>query len=320
MPEEKVDVAATEAPEEEALPEGDAPFKTTEKSTAGGEESPAGQVSEEAKDIADAITPGEEEGAEPEPQDEVEEILAEPKTEEDKSNVQRRIDKLTAELKTAQSELNTLKQEKATKEGKTPEYSDAQLRVAMKKALEDGDGNLAMDIFDYRMKKMEDTLVKRYEDDKQSYVTKAKAIQDEWNQTTLSFDKYADTKTQELYTGSHKDLNIRDATSLLYQVAMALYWSNDPEKAKYYQGQPGGQKLAVTDALTYILGKKAGGKGKDSEKEMLKRQLQKEKRKKSIVSGSPGEETRSPGRPMSDVERLEEVIAERKKFLEERIS
>ena len=78
--------------------------------------------------------------------------------------------------------------------------------------------------------------------------------------------------------------------------------------------------LAGLDALTYILGKKAGGKGKDSEKEMLKRQLQKEKRKKSIVSGSPGEETRSPGRPMSDVERLEEVIAERKKFLEERIS
>jgi len=102
----------------------------------------------------------------------------------------------------------------------------------------------------------------------------------------------------------------------LYQVALTLYQSDDPEKAKYYRG-PGGQKLAVTDALTYILSKKAG-KGKDSEKELLKRQLQKEKRKKSIVSGGPGEESKAPRRALSDAERLEEVISERKKFLEER--
>jgi len=319
MPEAKVDVKATEAPVEgEYLPEGDAPFtESAEKATAEAEKESAGEVSTEAEEIADAIKPGEAESAEPEPVDEVEEILAEPKTEEGKSHVQKRIDDLTREKKLLEERLTKLEQEKTTKEGKEPEYTDAQLRTAMKKALEDGDGNLAMDIFDYRIKKMEDTLVKRYEEDKQVTFKQAKAIQDEWNSVVTTYDRYIDPKTPEIYAGSHKDLSLRDASSLLYQVALALYQSDDPTKAAYYH-QVGGQKLAVADAMAYILSKKAG-KGKDSEKELLKRQLQKEKRKKSIVGGGPGEESKAPGRPQTDAERLEEVIEERKKFQEERM-
>jgi len=322
MPEEKIETKATEAPvEEEYMPEGDAPFtETTDKATAEAEKESAEEGSEEAKEIADAIKPGAVEDAEPaEEVDEVEEILK-PKTEEDKSHVQRRIDNLTAELKTAQAELNVLKGEKATRDGKTPEYTDAQLRTAMKKAMDEGDADLAMDIQDYRLKKMEENLIKRYEEDKQAGVKQAQVIQEEWNQVAGAYSKYADTKIQPLYPGSHADLDLKTHTSLLYQVAMALYWSDDPEKAKYYRSGPGGQKLAVADAFTYILSKKAGTKGKDSEKEKLKRQLQKEKRKKSIVSGVPGEETKTPRRPLTDTERLEEVIAERKKFQEERAS
>jgi len=317
MPEPIVAKAAEAPVEGEYQPEGDAPFsETTDKAAAEAEKESAGEISEEAEDIAAAIKPGEAESAEPEPKDEVEEILAKPETEEDKSHVQRRINDLTREKKLLEDRLTKLEQEKSSKEGKEPEYSDAQLRTAMKKALDEGDANLAMDIFDYRMKKMEDGLVKRYEDDKQSHLKRAQAIQEEWNQVVTTYDKYIDPKSPEIYPGSHKDLSLRSATSLLYQVAMALYSSEDPEKRAYYQS-PGGQKLAVTDALTYILSKKAG-KGKDSEKELLKRQLQKEKRKKSIVSGGPGEESKAPRRSLTDAERLEEVISERKKFLEER--
>jgi len=322
MPEPKIVAKAAEAPvEEEYMPEGDAPFsETTDKAAAEAEKESAGDISEEAKEIADAITPGEAEGAEPaeeaEEVDEVEEILAEPKTPEDKSKVQRRIDELTREKKIMEERLAKLESEKDTREGKIPEYSDAQLRTAMKKALDEGDADLAMDIQDYRFKKMEEKMVKMYRDDKENAMKAAQAIQSEWDQVTSAYDKYADTKIQPLYPGSQKDLNIRDATSLLYQVAMALY--TDPEKEKFYRG-PGGQKLAVADALTYILSKKAG-KGKDSEKEKLKRQLIKEKRKKSIISGSPGEETKAPKGRLSESERLEEVIAERRKFQEERAS
>lgn len=322
MPEPKVEVKAAEAPvEEEYMPEGDAPFtETTDEAAAeAAKEEPAEEGSEEAKEIAEAIKPGAAEDAEPEPEvDEVEEILAEPRTEDDKSKVQRRFDKLTAELRQTQEELSILKGEKATREGKAPEYTDAQLRTAMKKALDEGDADLAMDIHDYRFKKFEEKIVKMYQDEKQTAIKQAKAVQDEWEQVNSAYDKYADTKIAPLYPGSHKDLNLRDATSLLYQVAQALYWSEDPEKAKYYRSGPGGQKLAVTDAITYILGKKAGTKGKDSEKEKLKRQLLKEKRKKSIVSGTPGEEAKPSRGRLSESERLEEVIAERKKFQEER--
>lgn len=316
---EPTEIQAAEAPEgEEYQPGGDAPFtETTDKAAAEAEKESADEGSEEAEDIAKAITPGEAERAEPEPKDEVEEILAEPKTGEDKSHVQKRINDLTREKKLLEERLTKLEQEKSTKEGKEPEYTDAQLRTAMKKAMEEGDANLAMDIFDYRIKKMEDTLVKRYEDDKQGTYRQAKAIQDEWNDTVRAYDKYIDPKAPEIYTGSRKDLSLRDASSLLYQVALALYTSEDPEKVKYYRGQPGGQKLAVSDALAYILSKKAG-KGKDSEKELLKRQLLKEKRKKSPVSGGPGAEKAEVSRPHTDAERLEEFISERKKFQEER--
>jgi hypothetical protein len=322
MPEPKVVEKAAEAPAKpEYMPEGDAPFSesTEEVPPAAEGDETAEEVSKEAKEVADAIEPGEGEDAEEKADelDEVDQILAEPKTEEDKSNVQKRIDKLTAELKAAESERDTLKQEKALKEGKSPEYTDAQLRVALKKALDDGDGDLAMDIMDYRMKKMEDNLIKRYEDDKESLVRKAKATQEEWNDVASAYDKYADTKIAPLYPGSHKDLNLKDGTSLLYQVAMALYWSDDPEKARYYRSGPGGQKLAVTDALAYILRNKVG-KAKNPENEKLKRQLIKEKRKKQIVSGAPGAESKGPSKPLSESERLAEVIDERRKYQEER--
>lgn len=310
MPEPKVTEAeVTEAPVEEVLPEGDAPFKSTEEATIE-PEIESTEEDTEAEEIAEAIKPGEAER----PEDEVEEILKEPETEEDKSNVQKRIDRLTAELK-------SLKEENVKLQGKPvaekTRYTEDQLAGAMMKAVEDNDKVLMRDIIVEIQHNVKDDLVKMYTTERETVTNQVKAIQNEWNDVTDAYSKYADTKVPAVYSGSHEDLNIRDATSLLYQVAMALYWSEEPEKVKYYRSGPGGQKLAVADALTYILRNKVG-KGSDSKVKKLEKQLTKERMKKSPVSGGPGGEEKTFKRPKTATERLDEVIEERKKFQDER--
>ena len=304
-PEEKVEV--TEAPVEEILPEGDAPFKSTEEAPV----EPEVETTEEAEEIAEAIKPGE---AEEEPEDEVEKILKEPEAEDEKSNVQRRIDRLTAELK-------SLKDENVKLQGKQPtaekaKYTEDQLATAMMKAVEDNDKVLMRDIIVEIQRNVKDDLVKMYNTEKETAVKQVQAIQNEWNETVNAYSRYSDTKVPEIYTGSRKDLSLTDASALLYQVALALYTSDDPEKKRYYQA-PGGQKLAVADALTYILRNKAG-KGISSKVKKLEKQLTKERMKKSPVSGGPGAEEKAPRRPQTAEDTLAEVIEERKKYQEER--
>lgn len=316
MPEDKVAVEAAEAPVKSAremLEDTLAPSEPTGKAPV--EPESAGEV----EDIISDIEPGVSESPETEQvqeESEADEILKEtPRTEEDKSKVQVRIDRLTAELKSAREELNLLKNERAAKEGKTPEYTDAQLRTALKKAMEDGDADLVWDIMDYRSKRQEEKLVKMYEDEKRAGSEIAKKINEEWVDIKSQYQKYVDPKMPEIFPGSKEALNLEKENSLLYQVAMRLYWSNEPEKAKYYRGQPGGQRLAVADALTAILAKYVSKGGKTRK---VERQLLKEKRKKNIVGEGSLETEEKPSRQLSDSERLEEVIEERRKFQTER--
>jgi hypothetical protein len=60
------------------------------------------------------------------------------------------------------------------------------------------------------------------------------------------------------------------------------------DKKRIYHG-PGGQKLAVADALTYILRNKAS-KTSDTKVKKLQKQLTKERMKKSPVAGVAGAE------------------------------
>ncbi len=303
-------------PEEPAATEEVSEQEITEESSAATKNRPAEkpEASEKAKEIA-----GSPEEEPVEESTELDRILDEEPESEDnssKTGVQRRIDTLVGEKKALEARLAALEADKATREGKTPEYSDAQLRVALKKALDEQDSDLVWEIMDYRLKRQQESLVKMYQDEKKQSLDNAQRIQSEWEETCSAYDKYADTKIPAVYSSSHKDLNLRDASSLLYQVAMQLYWNGGSVRERY-KG-PGGQKLAVADALTKIISYK-GAKGKDSEKEKLKRQLQKEKRKQAIVGeGSPGAEEKSSGKPKTDAERLAEVIAERKKYQEER--
>lgn len=247
--------------------------------------------------------------------DEVEEILKEPATEDEKSKVQKRIDGLTAQLKTLQEENQRIRIQQDLKEGKKPKYTVEQLGAALMKAVEDGDKVLATDILREVHNNIKDEMVQMYQDDLKRQREENEQVQTEWDQVTNGYDKYRDPKN-ELYPGSSGDLNIRDASSLLYQVAMKLYASDDPELRKLYR-RPGGQAKAVADALTMILQKKAGTKAKDIEKERLKKQLIKEKQKKSVIKGGPGMEKEPASLTPKDV--LAEVIADRKKYKTERI-
>lgn len=314
---DEVKIPVTEAPVEDVLPEGDAPFKSTVKAPVepGEEAESTEKVSDEAEEIAATITPGEEESAKEE-LSEVDKILKEAES-EDTPNVQRRIDKLTAEKKSLEERLAKVEAQQVTKDGKLPKYTDDQLKVALKKGIEEGDSNLVWDIMDHIRKQTKQDLIEMYEGEKRQYTERQQKIDGEWKETVNAYGKYADTKVPEIWPNSHKDLDLKNGTSMLYQIAMALYWNKDPEKAQYYQGQPGGQKLAVADALTYLIRTKAGKKT-DTKVKSLTKQLTKERMKKSPVSGGPSGEEKSSKAPQTEEDRLAEVIAERKAYQTER--
>ena len=306
---------ATEALEDEGLPEGDSPFKSTDEATVEPAEESTGEISDEAQKMADAIKPGEEEAAEGPAEDEVAKILKAAEAEEQETpNVQKRIDRLTAELKSLKAENSQLKSSAPAE--KTTRYTDEQLAQAMMKAVEDQNPALVRDIFTEIRKGIKEEMVEMYTKEKEASLSQVNRIATEWDETVGTFKKYADPSIPAIWPTSHKDLNITNQTSMLYQLAMALYWNKDPDKAKYYQ-QSGGQKLAVTDALTYLLRTKAG-KTTSTKVKKLEKQLTKERMKKSPVSGGTSGEEKSTRAPQSAEDTLAEVIAERKKYQEER--
>jgi hypothetical protein len=309
-----------EAPENEGLPEGDAPFKSTDEATVEPEsDTTEAKVSDDAEAAAEAIKPGD--GKEAPVEDssaEIDRIIKEAESEgTDTPNVQKRIDKLTAEKKALEERLQKLESQQEAKEGKLPKYTDDQLKTALKKALEEGDSNLAWDIMDHMRKQTKQELIDMYNEEKTAFSKQQERINVEWKETVDAYAKYADTKVPEIWPGSHKDLDLRNGTGMLYQIAMALYWSKDPVKAEYYQKSPGGQKLAVADALTYLLRTKAG-KRTDTKVKKLEKQLTKERMKKSPVSGGPSGEEKTPRKPLSEADALSDYIEERKKYQTER--
>lgn len=307
MPEPIVAPAA-EAPAEEALPVGDAPFKSTEEATAEPEGETA-EISEEAQEIAKTIEPGEEKDAE-EGLSEVDKILKDSETEET-PNVQKRIDRLTAELKSLKEENAKYKEQKPAAEEKKS-YTEDQLAFAMMKAVEENNPTLMRDVIKEIRGGVKEELIKMYNEEKQAGQKQYEQVESEWKETVDAYSKYADTKVPAIWPTSHKDLNLRDGTSLLYQVAMQLYTSNPIYK------QPGGQKMAVADALTAVMRSKAG-KGSNSKVKKLEGQLTKERMKRSPVSGVPGGgESKARTAPKTAQEDLDEYIAERKQYQSER--
>lgn len=226
---------------------------------------------------------------------------------EKKSGVQKRIDQLTARLKTIEEENATLKN--STSDKKT-EYSEAQLRKALSKAMDEGDSNLMWEIMDYRISSAEKQAVGKYQKESKEANTKSQKHTKEWISVVEENEYLSDEKEPELYKGSHRELNLSDQNSTVFKLATKLY--TDPERSDRYL-KDGGQRLAVSDAIRMIL-RKRNTKTTSKETKKLKRQLTKEK-KKSTVSSGKSIKTES-SKPVTARSNLEDYINDRKKSKE----
>lgn len=301
-------------PKDEVVAEAaDEPIETSEMDEQEGSEPIAEEETSDSSDESSAsekTDEAEEADEVEESQDELKDILKESKS-KGQDNVQKRIDQLTAQLKELKAENQKLQGKEPT--DKEPVYTDAQLKSAMKKALEEGDSDLIWDIMDYRTKQVEKSLVTRYENEKKTAEERYKAINNEWQKVTMDYSRvWEDEKGREIYAGAKKDLDITNENSLLYKLAAELYTSVDEDGQRQYNTQ-GGQKAAVADALSAILRRKKLSPV-DSEKKRLQRTLAKEKRKRSLSGlGSSEAEAHTQKRPLSEADKLAEYIAERKK-------
>lgn len=319
--EAKIEVPAAEAPIEKSdrqIIEDSLSFdeSTDEAPVAPDEE--ATEESSEAEPIATEEKVGtEEEPAKEDDTSEIDKIIKEAEGDKDADvtpNVQKRFDKLTAEKRALEERLARLESQQAPQEsGKLPKYSDEQLQVALKKGMEEGDTNLVWQVMDHVRKQTKQDLIEMYEGEKNAHIQREQKIAGEWQETVDAYKQYADTKVPEIWPNSHKDLDIRNGTGLLYQIAMKLYYNSE----KNYKNQPSGQKLAVADAFTYLMRTKAG-KQTNTRVKSLTKQLTKERMKKSPVSGGPSGGEKSQSKPLSADDTLAEVIAERRKYQEER--
>lgn len=236
---------------------------------------------------------------------------------EKKDPIQKRIDRLVAEKKAAEERLIALEAKfeasQDTKSEKTS-YSRQQLNTAMKKAMEDGDYDLMNEIFDYKVGQVEEKLKTEYETEQKKVIDRTNDAKMEWEDVRGRYSYLSDEAEAEIYPGARAELNLNNQNSILYQLSAYLFNNPDEKTRKYYQ-QRGGQKLAVADALSQILKKRRGLTPKNKEATLLKKELAKEKRKKSLGGGSPGkQEDNSPKRPLTSKEALDGYIEDRKKW------
>lgn len=289
----------------------------TEKTTGEDESSESLETatkSEEATTESDTSESETESSTVEESSDELEEFI--PKEEgQKKDNVQRRIDQLTAELKSIKEENSRLKTTESA--GKEPEYTESQLKTALKQAFDDGDANLAWEIIDYRVKKSEKDLISKYEKVETSKRDYVRQVNQEWEQVKSDYSKiWEDEDGNELYSGAKNDLDLGESSSLLYRLALEFYnMRNSTGEAIY--NKSGGQRMAVSDAIAAILRKKKISP-QDKGKKQLERALAKEKRKKSLSGSTSLKEETQTRKPQNASEKLADYIAERKKFQQER--
>lgn len=287
----------TDAPKEEKTIAEEAaskgPFKKEEEETS---ESLA-EASDDAES-SEAKTPDEEE-------EDITEIIKK------KSGSQKRIDKLTAQNKELMDRLDKLEANRS-EEGKKP-YTEVQLRAALKKGLEEGDHDLIADIIDYRVKSVKDSIRKEYRDEQKAVAKRQADSAKEWTDTVDTYSYLSDSTKPEIYPGSHDELNIKNNSSYLFKEATKLYTSADADLFELYH-RPGGQARAVTDALTTIIQRRGGMKSDGKATKRLEKKLAKEKRKNSLAApNAEKSEEVIPTKPLTDKERVDSIIDERKK-------
>jgi len=236
--------------------------------------------------------------------DEIEELLK-PK----KSGAEKRIDKLVAQLRAAEEKLAKLESQKP--EEKKTKYTRGQLSKAIKDAIENQDADLLMDAIDYRVKEERELAEKEIIANQQKHYQAQQAQTQEWQETLQDFAELVDPNEPEMYVGAHEELDIKNQNSALFRLASNLY--TNPENASKYQ-KPGGQRLAVTDALTKILRVRQGKTAGSIKAKTLEKRLAKERRKTSLSGGRPPKEEEGPPRLMTDEERVDDYLKERREM------
>ena len=188
-----------------------------------------------------------------------------------KSSEQERIDMLEEKLKEALDRLATY--ERRTDESSKPKekvYTDEELAIAERKAIEDGNMELLVEVTKQRMKNLERNLVSRYEREQQE---KAKQLTERAKQWALIESKYSSDDPR---------FDIRNPKSQLYKLAEMLY--TDPKMSKMYRG-PNGMEQAVADAFLKLTRTIRSKKIKSPKEKRLERRLAKERAKGKIVTG-----------------------------------
>jgi len=253
--------------------------------------------------------------------DEIDNDTSEPEEESDKStNVQKRIDELTAAKKTAEEKLEqamklieTPKPEKEVK--KDDRISDKELTVAIKDFIEEGDADGIMQVINYKLKLQDEDLTTKYRKEQQEVTSQVARKQQEWASVIKDFSSEA---YEQEALQSNPDFNIQDKNSKLYKLADELFTKN---KSEY--SVEGGMRKAVEKAFQKLvlglLSSKKKAKTSSKEVEGLQNRLSKEQRKNTVGEGASSiTDAKIPGSTKKK-SNLEEVLSERSKFKNERI-
>ena len=236
-----------------------------------------------------------------------------------KTGLEKRVDKLTAEkyereAKIARLEAQIEINEKSSPTSKNKRYTNDELARAMMKAHEDGDANLMAEILKQQETQIKQDLRSDYDKEQNKQREAAQQNRREWTEVVKNWEYLSDESEPELYTGSRNELDIRGNQSLLRQVALLLYNSEQEDLFQRYH-RPGGQELAVQDAFKLIIKKRRGVKSDNTQTKSLKKRLVKERRKTSLAGSGKrvkSEPTKKPKKPRTQSERLDDYINDRR--------
>lgn len=276
IPNEDPVQAAEETPKTEEAPESVEESATPEETEAGVEESTEETPESDDAELLDAETS----------EDEDKTLVAV------KRGMQKRIDKITARNKELEERLAKLEIAEKAREPKKDEekvYTDEQLQMAMKKALDEGDSQLAYEVAKELARNETRALKKEYLELQAKSQEQAKAVQKEWESVVRHYSNDDDPT-----------VDIRNTGSTLYKVAKEFY--EDQELGPLYKTPGGGGMLQATaDALAEIL--RYRSEKKTSSEESLSKRKELNVKKRSALGGVgslKGDDAPSRGETLED--------------------
>lgn len=226
--------------------------------------------------------------------------LLEPK--EEKSNVQKRIDRLVAESHQKDERIKALEAKADGTEKKDKVYSEEQLLNAEAKV----DQHATSGEYAEAVRLQRDIDKERRRNDKRDIIDMYQAEQNKKTQaTTAGTQEWKDI--QERYSSDDPEMDIRSTASKLFRVAKAYF--ADPELSKIYS-KPGGQLLAVADAFRDLIEISKKKKKKSPGEKTLERKLGKIKAKTQLGAGGV-EKAKSTSKTKTGSDKFNDYINER---------